>query len=141
MLPLSQLPLAACLPYATRTHELESGSGVSHLVFGREVRVEFYDRRGIEVSRLMASYDEPMPCMAITECAAIIQAELHDDDADGRWDRWQRRTRHGETRHGERCFVEYRVDTDGDGAPDWVFLARRDDHEETMAAIRLRRGY
>jgi hypothetical protein len=44
-------------------------------------------------------------------------------------------------RRGERCFVEYRVDSDGDGTPDWTFLAGRDDHDETMDSIRHRRGY
>jgi hypothetical protein len=136
LLPLSQLTLSACMPYTTRTFELESGATVVHLVLGRAVRQDVYDGRGVEVSRFMASYDEPLPCMTVTECGSIVQSEMHDDDADGRWDRWQRRVR-----RGERCFVEYRVDTDHDGASDWTFQARGDDYDETMASIRSRRGY
>jgi hypothetical protein len=129
----------AMLPYAVETGPSGSdgnGAAVGHLVFGRLVRAQYYDERGTEVWRRIGSYDEPLPCMAVTECAAIVLAELYDDDADGRWDRWTRRVR-----QGERCFVEHRVDTDGDGAPDWEFVARWQDYEETTEAIRARRGY
>ena len=135
----AMLALGGCralLPYSVETGpSFDNTTAVGHFVFGRLVRVQRLDANGVEVHRVLATYDDPIGCMPTTDCGAIQLAELFDDDADGRWDHWQRRVR-----AGERCFIEHRVDTDGDGAADWEFVARWGD-EETYPAIRARRGY
>lgn len=126
------------LPYSTESGPSPgAGRYVAHRVFGRMVRLQAFDAHGVEVMRVMGSYEDSLDgCFPTTDCGAIFPAQIFDDDADGRWDRWSRRIR-----NGERCFIEYRVDTDRDGEPDWTFLARWEDYEETAAAIKERRGY
>jgi hypothetical protein len=127
----------ALLPYSTESGSLSHHDVVAHYVFGRKVRVQFFDSNGVEVWRVIGTYEDSLDgCMPATDCAAIHPAALYDDDADGRWDRWSRRIQKGES-----CFIEYRVDTDHDGAADWQFVARWGDYEETAAAIKARRGY
>lgn len=139
----AMLLLVGCremLPYSVGTGQSgfhEGGTVVGHYVFGRLVRLQYYDASGVEVQRVLGTYEDSLDgCMPVTECAAIHPAELFDDDADGRWDRWSRRIR-----KGEKCFIEYRVDTDRDGESDWTFVARWADYDETAAAVRARRGY
>jgi hypothetical protein len=109
---------------------------VARRVFGRVTRVHVFDRHGTEVSRIFGTWAEPLEGDPATECGAILPAQWQDDDGDGRWDRWARRVQ-----SGERCFVEYRVDTDHNGAADWEFVESWQDYEETAAAIKARRGY
>ncbi len=98
-----------------------------HRWFGRVVRAEMdRDGDGRVEQAFLFSWRIPMephqrPLEVVT-----------DSDRDGRWDVWTI------PRDGDRA--TYRVDTNGDGRPDWTFHDRWHS-PEAWAKIRARRGF
>jgi hypothetical protein len=109
-------------------------------VFGRVTQVHLIDGLA-ERERYVFPWSEPYRQKhpsPLFGCAAIFPKVYRDANADGRWDTWEHRTAPDTAGH---CRVEYRVDTDLDGRPDWMFADDASNHEATVAMMKARRGF
>jgi hypothetical protein len=142
---MSVATLALCLAvwwlFGFRVSRSERHTVILRRVFGRVTQIHVIEG-WTEVERLIFPWSDPFVnahnFSSLDDCAAIFPAVWQDRDRNGEWDTW--RFRVGPNAAGN-CQVEYRVDSTGDGAADFVFVAAGSDYEASEARIKARRGF
>lgn len=110
---------------------------VSHRFFGRVVRIDLTSDQSPAIVRFTFPWSAPYEAGDPVDCTGAPPELWRDDDGDGRWDIWIRRT-HSEPGH---CINEYSVDVTGDGTPDARFKLPSSQWKEAETRITaLRRG-
>lgn len=94
------------------------------------------NRDGSPDARVSYSWSDPYDGVLDGLCVGLGARMAEDRDFDGRWDVW---TRNLGPAVAYGCLIEYRVDTTGDGEPDWSF--RTTDSMQAYNDIAAKRGF
>ena len=105
--------------------------------FGRVTIVDLDSNRdGKPDARVKYTWNDPYKGIVDGICVLAGVPVLEDRDFDGRWDTWT--VNLGPDDDGN-CIYEFKVDTSGDGKPDWRFTSV--DSVKAYQDIRDRRGF